>query len=90
MLPSSENSILTRDPAECRRSTDDRTPRPAPDHTGPRSGSSRAVEYLNLDWIFASWSGFDVHQTGHGHALSVSGWPVLVNLDQMKDTVKAN
>ena len=30
---------------------------------------------------------FDIHQTGHGNALSVGGYPVLVNLDQMK---KAN
>ena len=28
---------------------------------------------------------FDIHQTGHGNALSVSGYPILVNLDQMKD-----
>ena len=27
---------------------------------------------------------FDIHQRGHGNALSVSGYPILVNLDQMK------
>jgi enoyl-CoA hydratase len=27
---------------------------------------------------------FDIHQTGHGNALSVGGYPVLVNLEQMK------
>ncbi len=27
---------------------------------------------------------FDIHQTGHGNALSVSGYPILVNLDEMK------
>ena len=27
---------------------------------------------------------FDVHTTGHGHALSVSGWPVLMDLEAMK------
>jgi enoyl-CoA hydratase len=27
---------------------------------------------------------FDIHQTGHGNALAVSGYPVLVNLDEMK------
>lgn len=27
---------------------------------------------------------FDVHQTGHGHAISESGWPVLVGLQGMK------
>ena len=29
---------------------------------------------------------FDIHQTGHGNALSVGGYPVLVNLDEMKST----
>lgn len=33
-------------------------------------------------------SAFDIHETGHGNALSVCGWPVLVNLDQMKSQVK--
>jgi enoyl-CoA hydratase/carnithine racemase len=32
-------------------------------------------------------SAFDIHETGHGNALSVCGWPVLVNLDQMKAKV---
>lgn len=27
---------------------------------------------------------FDIHQTGHGNALSVGGYPVLVDLNQMK------
>jgi enoyl-CoA hydratase len=27
---------------------------------------------------------FDVHTAGHGHAFSVSGWPVLVGLDGMR------
>ena len=27
---------------------------------------------------------FDIHQTGHGNALSVSGFPILVKLDEMK------
>ena len=27
---------------------------------------------------------FDVHQTGHGNALSVSGYPVLMGLTDMK------
>jgi enoyl-CoA hydratase/carnithine racemase len=33
-------------------------------------------------------SAFDIHETGHGNALSVCGWPVLVNLDQMKAKVE--
>jgi enoyl-CoA hydratase len=31
---------------------------------------------------------FDIHQTGHGNALSVSGRPVLVNLDEMKANIQ--
>ena len=27
---------------------------------------------------------FDIHQTGHGHALSVNGYPIMVDLDAMK------
>lgn len=32
---------------------------------------------------------FDVHQVGHGNALSLSGYPILVNLDQMKAELKS-
>jgi enoyl-CoA hydratase/carnithine racemase len=31
---------------------------------------------------------FDIHTTGHGHALSVSGWPVLMGLEGMKKAQK--
>jgi enoyl-CoA hydratase len=31
---------------------------------------------------------FDIHSTGHGHALSVGGYPILVDLDQMKQSMK--
>jgi enoyl-CoA hydratase len=31
---------------------------------------------------------FDIHQTGHGHALSEAGFPVLIGLDEMKGEVK--
>lgn len=31
---------------------------------------------------------FDIHSTGHGHAMSVSGYPILVDLDQMKKSLK--
>jgi len=33
---------------------------------------------------------FDIHQTGHGHALAVSGYPVLVDLDAMKQSIKGD
>jgi enoyl-CoA hydratase/carnithine racemase len=33
-------------------------------------------------------AGFDVHTTGHGHALSVTGWPVIMDLEGMKKAQK--
>ena len=33
-------------------------------------------------------SAFDIHQTGHGNALVVNGYPILVDLDQMKKSIK--
>jgi enoyl-CoA hydratase/carnithine racemase len=32
---------------------------------------------------------FDIHQTGHGNALVVNGYPILVDLDQMKQSMKS-
>jgi enoyl-CoA hydratase/carnithine racemase len=32
-------------------------------------------------------SAFDIHQTGHGNALVVNGYPILVDLDQMKQSI---
>ena len=29
---------------------------------------------------------FDIHQTGHGNAMTVGGYPVMINLEQMKKT----
>jgi enoyl-CoA hydratase/carnithine racemase len=48
--------------------------------------AKRAVnQALDVQGFYAAiQSVFDVHQTGHGNALSVSGWPVLVNLEEMK------
>jgi enoyl-CoA hydratase/carnithine racemase len=36
----------------------------------------------------AMQTAFDIHTTGHGHALSVSNWPMLVDLEAMKKTQK--
>ncbi|MEU1168689.1 hypothetical protein ABZ372_54690, partial [Streptomyces sp. NPDC005921] len=37
----------------------------------------------------AGWpSVFDIHQTGHGNALSVSGYPILAKLDEMKEKLR--
>ena len=48
--------------------------------------AKRAVnQTLDVQGFYAAiQSVFDVHQTGHGNALSVGGWPVLVDLEQMK------
>jgi hypothetical protein len=32
---------------------------------------------------------FDIHQTGHGNALSVGGYPVLTRLAEMKERLKS-
>ena len=31
---------------------------------------------------------FDVHTTGHGNAISVTGWPVMMGLEGMKKSQK--
>ncbi|WP_306320043.1 MULTISPECIES: enoyl-CoA hydratase [unclassified Streptomyces] len=33
-------------------------------------------------------SAFDIHQTGHGNAISVDGYPILTRLDDMKKHIK--
>jgi hypothetical protein len=32
---------------------------------------------------------FDIHETGHGNALSESGYPVLTRLAEMKERIKS-
>jgi enoyl-CoA hydratase len=48
--------------------------------------AKRAVnQTLDVQGFYAAiQSVFDIHQTGHGNALSVSGLPILMLLDQMK------
>ncbi|MEX5710554.1 MULTISPECIES: enoyl-CoA hydratase [unclassified Parafrankia] len=56
---------------------------------GLRQAKRAVNQTLDVQGFYAAiQSVFDVHQTGHGNALSVSGWPVLVNLDQMKSAIK--
>uniref|UniRef100_A0A5Q5BNQ0 Enoyl-CoA hydratase/isomerase n=2 Tax=unclassified Mycobacterium TaxID=2642494 RepID=A0A5Q5BNQ0_MYCSS len=52
--------------------------------------AKRAVnQTLDVQGFYAAiQSVFDIHQTGHGNALSVGAWPVLVDLDKMKGTVQ--
>lgn len=59
----------------------------------PRFGlrqAKRAVnQTLDVQGFYAAvQSVFDIHQTGHGNALSVDGYPVLAQLDEMKSKMK--
>ena len=51
--------------------------------------AKRAVnQTLDVQGFYAAiQSVFDIHQTGHGHAISESGLPVLMLLDGMKKEV---
>ena len=40
-----------------------------------------------IGFYAAIQSVFDIHQTGHGHALSESGLPILMLLDGMKQEI---
>jgi enoyl-CoA hydratase len=52
--------------------------------------AKRAVnQTLDVQGFYAAiQSVFDIHQTGHGNALSISGYPVLVDLAAMKGAIK--
>ncbi len=52
--------------------------------------AKRAVnQTMDVQGFYAAvQSVFDIHSTGHGHALSVNGYPILVDLDQMKQSMK--
>jgi enoyl-CoA hydratase/carnithine racemase len=56
---------------------------------GLRQAKRAVNQTLDVQGFYAAiQSVFDVHQTGHGNALSVSGYPILVNLDEMKAKLK--
>jgi enoyl-CoA hydratase len=52
--------------------------------------AKRAVnQTLDVQGYYAALqSVFDIHQTGHGNAISVSGYPILAGLDEMKSELK--
>ncbi|ONH30825.1 enoyl-CoA hydratase [Pseudofrankia asymbiotica] len=57
---------------------------------GLRQAKRAVNQTLDIQGFYAAvQSVFDIHQTGHGNALSVSGWPVLAGLDQMKTEIKS-
>ncbi|WP_280271313.1 enoyl-CoA hydratase [Nocardia wallacei] len=52
---------------------------------GLRQAKRAVNQTLDVQGFYAAiQSVFDVHQTGHGNALSVSGYPILAALDEMK------
>jgi enoyl-CoA hydratase/carnithine racemase len=53
--------------------------------------AKRAVnQTLDVQGFYAAiQSVFDTHQTGHGNALSVSGYPILTGLADLKEHIKA-
>jgi enoyl-CoA hydratase/carnithine racemase len=56
---------------------------------GLRQAKRAVNQTLDVQGFYAAiQSVFDVHQTGHGNALSVNGYPILVNLEQMKENIK--
>jgi enoyl-CoA hydratase/carnithine racemase len=52
--------------------------------------AKRAVnQTLDVQGFYAAiQSVFDIHQTGHGNALSVGGYPILTRLAEMKEHIK--
>jgi enoyl-CoA hydratase len=56
---------------------------------GLRQAKRAVNQTLDVQGFYAAvQSVFDVHQTGHGNALSVSGYPVLLQLDGMKQNIQ--
>jgi len=53
--------------------------------------AKRAVnQTLDIQGFYAAiQSVFDIHQTGHGNALSVSGYPILTDLANLKEHIKS-
>ena len=53
--------------------------------------AKRAVnQTLDIQGFYAAIQAvFDIHETGHGNALSVSGYPVLTRLAEMKERIKS-
>ncbi|MEV0248173.1 enoyl-CoA hydratase [Nocardia sp. NPDC050712] len=52
---------------------------------GLRQAKRAVNQTLDIQGFYAAiQSVFDIHQTGHGNALSVNGFPILVDLERMK------
>jgi enoyl-CoA hydratase/carnithine racemase len=58
------------------------------DAFGLRQAKRAVNQTLDVQGFYAAvQSVFDIHQTGHGNALSVTGYPVISNLEAMKENV---
>ncbi|MBF6170099.1 enoyl-CoA hydratase [Nocardia blacklockiae] len=56
---------------------------------GLRQAKRAVNQTLDVQGFYAAiQSVFDIHQTGHGNALSVSGYPILAALEEMKAKTK--
>jgi enoyl-CoA hydratase len=56
---------------------------------GLRQAKRAVNQTLDSQGFYAALqSAFEIHEVGHGNALSVSGFPVLASLDQMKETIR--
>ncbi|WP_067693781.1 enoyl-CoA hydratase [Nocardia jejuensis] len=54
---------------------------------GLRQAKRAVNQTLDVQGFYAAiQSVFDIHQTGHGNALSVNGFPILVDLERMKES----
>ena len=57
---------------------------------GLRQAKRAVNQTLDVQGFYAAiQSVFDIHQTGHGNALSVSGYPIITRYDQMKEHLKS-
>jgi len=76
---------------ELRSSTMDLARQIAQMHPFALAQAKRAVnQTMDIQGFYAALQAvFDVHQTGHGNALSVNGYPILIDLEQMKQSMKS-
>ena len=59
------------------------------DPFGLRQAKRAVNQTLDVQGFYAAiQSVFDIHQTGHGNAISVTGYPVLTRLEGMKEKLK--
>lgn len=56
---------------------------------GLRQAKRAVNQTLDVQGFYSALqSAFDIHQTGHGNALSVDGYPILTRLEEMKEHIK--